>query len=83
MWLLIVLPRQIHALLAPISASRLACGVKDAAAAFTPEDEWIAPEDAAAMGWRGRERCREDFDWRVMVRRLVTLYEKLLGGSNG
>lgn len=42
-----------------------------------------SPEDAAAMGWRGRERCREDFDWRVMVRRLVTLYEKLLGGSNG
>ena len=42
-----------------------------------------SPEEAVAMGVRGRERCREDFDWRVMVRRLLTLYEELLGVSHG
>ena len=41
-----------------------------------------SPAEAAAMGLRGRARCREDFDWRGMVRRLLALYEELAGAAN-
>jgi glycosyltransferase involved in cell wall biosynthesis len=36
------------------------------------------PEHARTLGEAGRARCREDFDWRVMVRRLQLVYEETL-----
>jgi glycosyltransferase involved in cell wall biosynthesis/CelD/BcsL family acetyltransferase involved in cellulose biosynthesis len=39
------------------------------------------PERARAMGARGRERQRSEFDLGVMVRRIESLYESLLAGK--
>jgi len=36
------------------------------------------PAERAAMGARGRERCRDAYDWRTMSRRLLDLYAQLL-----
>jgi len=39
-------------------------------------------ELATSLGARGRERCRVDFDWHEMVRRLQDVYEEILGAGH-
>jgi glycosyltransferase involved in cell wall biosynthesis len=38
------------------------------------------PDARARMGAAGREHCRDRFDWRVMVEKLETLYQRLAAG---
>lgn len=40
------------------------------------------PEQAAALGARGREFCRDAFDWRLMVSELEAIYAEILGSHN-
>lgn len=39
------------------------------------------PEEAATRARRGRELCRERFDWRTMASRLLDIYQKGLGSG--
>lgn len=53
-------------------------------AAIAAAMEWVLrhPDDAAAMGARGREAARSRFNWQAEAAKLVRLYERLLPATH-